>query len=207
MNARKPRLTVPVGATDTHMHFYHTEVAAAPGGPPLPGDYRVEQYREVQQRLGLSRVIVVQPNAYQDDNRVTLAAISALGAGAKGVGVVKPGVSDADIAWLTEGGIIAQRIFQLPWGAVGFDRMHEVMARVHPAGWHANIQLDGRELPQWEDTIKKLPGRFVIDHNGKYLEPVTTEHESFKSLLRLLDTGRCWVKLSPRFSAKVSMFE
>ncbi len=70
------------------------------------------------------------------------------------------------------------------------------MARVHPAGWHANIQLDGRELPQWEDAIKKLPGKFVIDHNGKYLEPVTPEHEAFKSLLRLLDTGRCWVKLS-----------
>ena len=63
-------------------------------------------------------------------------------------------------------------------------------------GWHANIQLDGRELPQWEDAIKKLPGKFVIDHNGKYLEPVTPEHEAFKSLLRLLDTGRCWVKLS-----------
>ena len=112
------------------------------------------------------------------------------------MGVVKPGVSDADIAWLTECGIIAQRIFQLPWGAVGFDRMHDVMSRVHPAGWHANIQLDGRELPQWEDTIKKLPGKFVIDHVGKYLEPVTPEHEAFKPLLRLLDTGRCWVKLS-----------
>jgi D-galactarolactone isomerase len=74
--------------------------------------------------------------------------------------------------------------------------MHDVMSRVHPFGWHANIQLDGRELPQWEDTIKKLPGKFVIDHVGKYLEPVTPEHESFKSLLRLLDTGRCWVKLS-----------
>ncbi len=79
MSARKPKLAVPVGATDTHMHIYHAEVPSAPGGPPLPGDYRVEQYREVQQRLGLSRVIVVQPNAYQDDNRVTLAAISALG--------------------------------------------------------------------------------------------------------------------------------
>ena len=159
MSARKPRLATPAGATDTHMHIYNSEVPSAAGGPPLPGNFREDKYREMQQRLGLSRVIVVQPNAYQDDNRVTLAAISALGPGAKGVGVVKPGVSDADIAWLTECGIIAQRIFQLPWGAVGFDRMHDVMSRVHPAGWHANIQLDGRELPQWEDTIKKLPGK------------------------------------------------
>ena len=196
MSARKPALAVPPGATDTHMHVYHAEVPPAPGGPALPGDFREDSYREMQQRLGLARVIVVQPNAYQFDNSVTLEAIRALGPGAKGVGVVKPGVSDAEIERLTKGGIVAQRIFQLPWGAVGFDRIHEVMSQVHPFGWHANVQLDGRELPQREDSIKRLPGRFVIDHIGKYLEPVTPEQEAFKSLLRLLDTGRCWVKLS-----------
>jgi D-galactarolactone isomerase len=70
------------------------------------------------------------------------------------------------------------------------------MARVHPFGWHANIQLDGRELPKVEAQIKRLPGKFVIDHTGKFLEPVAPEHDAFKSLLRLVDTGRCWVKLS-----------
>ncbi|HUN67578.1 MAG TPA: amidohydrolase family protein [Burkholderiales bacterium] len=196
MSTRKPRLAVPPGATDTHMHVYHAEVPPAPGGPALPGDFREDGYREMQKRLGFARVIVVQPNAYQDDNRVTLAAIQALGPGARGVGVVKPGVADAEIERLSRGGIVAQRIFQLPWGAIGFDRMHEVMAQVHPFGWHANIQLDGRELPQREEAIKRLPGKFVIDHTGKYLEPVTPEQEPFKCLLRLLDTGRCWVKLS-----------
>ena len=36
----------------------------------------------------------------------------------------------------------------------------------------------------------------MIDHTGKFLEPVAPDHAAFKSLLRLLDTGRCWVKLS-----------
>jgi D-galactarolactone isomerase len=199
MDQRRPRLAVPPGATDTHIHVYHAEVPPAPAGPALPGDFRESHYREMRQRLGLERVIVVQPNAYQDDNRVTLEAIRALGPGAKGVGVVKPGVSDAEIERLGKGGIVAQRIFQLPWGAVGFDRMHEVMARVHPFGWFANVQLDGRELPQWEESIRKLPGKFVIDHIGKFLEPVTPEQEAFKSLLRLVDTGRCWVKLAAAY--------
>jgi D-galactarolactone isomerase len=199
MSVRKPRLAVPAGAVDTHIHVYHAEAPPAPGGPALPGDFREEMYRKVQRRLGLERVVVVQPNAYQDDNRVTLEAIRAFGPGARGVGVVKPGVSDAEIGRLSQGGIVAQRIFQLPWGAVGFDRMHEVMARVHPFGWFANVQLDGRELPQWEDSIRRLPGKFVIDHIGKYLEPVTPEQEAFKTLLRLLDTGRCWVKLAAAY--------
>jgi D-galactarolactone isomerase len=79
---------------------------------------------------------------------------------------------------------------------VGFERMHGVMARVHPFGWLANLQLDGRELPKWEDSIKKLPGKFIVDHIGKFLEPVSVDSAAFQSLLRLLDTGRCWVKLS-----------
>jgi D-galactarolactone isomerase len=204
MSAGKPRLAVPPGATDTHMHVYHAEVPPAPGGPALPGDYREEHYRAMRDRLGLQRVVVVQPNAYQDDNRVTLAAIRTLGPGAKGVGVVRPGVSDTEIERLSRGGIVAQRIFQLPFGAVGFDRMHDVMARVHPFGWFANVQLDGRELPQWEAEILKLPGRFVIDHTGKFLDPVATDSAPFKSLLRLVDTGRCWVKLAAPYETSKS---
>jgi D-galactarolactone isomerase len=196
MSGKTPRIAVPAGATDTHMHVYHAEVPPAPGGPPLPGDFRVTQYKAMQQRVGLQRVVVVQPNAYQFDNAVTLEAIRAFGPGAKGVGVVKPDASDAEIERLSKGGIVAQRIFQLPWGAVDFGQMHEVMARVHPFGWFANVQLDGRELPRWEGEIRKLPGKFVIDHIGKFLEPVSTDSAPFKSLLGLLDTGRCWVKLS-----------
>ena len=60
-------------------------------------------------------------------------------------------------------------------GTLGFDVMDELMARVHPFGWHANIQLDGHELPKYEAQIKRLPGNFVIDHTGKFLEPVTTD--------------------------------
>ena len=204
MTTRKPRLALPAGATDTHIHVYLADTPAVPGGPPIPGHFPVERYREVQQRLGLGRVVVVQPNAYQDDNRVTLDAIRAFGPGARGVGVVKWGVTDGEIERLTRGGIVAQRIFQLPWGAVGFDRMHQVMSRVHPFGWFANVQLDGRELPQWEETIRRLPGKFVIDHIGKFLEPVAVDSEPFKALLRLVDTGRCYVKLAAAYETSKS---
>lgn len=188
-------MNVPAGATDTHFHIYEESVPPAPGGPP-PGHYPVEAYRRMRDRLGLTRAIVVQPNAYQDDNTLTLKSIKALGPEARGVGVVRSGVSDAEIERLARGGIVAQRIFQLQWGAVGFDKMHDVMARVHPFGWFANVQLDGRELPKWHETMRKLPSRFVIDHTGKFLEPVTVDSAPFKLLLGLLDTGRCWIKLA-----------
>jgi D-galactarolactone isomerase len=177
------------------MHFYDEKRPGAPG-TFLPGHFTVEDYREVQKRLGLERVIVVQANAYRDDNGVALDAIRDLGKGAKGVAVVGPGVKDAELERLTRGGMCAIRIMTLHGGMLGFDVMDEMMARVHPFGWHANIQLDGRELPKYEAQIRRLPGRFVIDHTGKFLDPVGTDHAAFKCLQRLVDSGRCWVKLS-----------
>jgi len=189
------KLRAPPGTTDTHMHFYDGAASAAPG-TPNPGKFTVPMYQELQRRLGMGRVVVVQPNAYRDDNRVTLESMKAIGKNAKGVAVVKPGVAEAELERMTKAGICAVRIMTLHGGMLGFDVMDAVVAQVHPFGWHANIQLDGRELPKYEAQIKRLPGKFVIDHTGKFLEPVAPEHETFKSLLRLVDTGRCWVKLS-----------
>ena len=189
------KLKTPAGAIDTHMHFYDGAASAAPG-TPNPGKFTVPMYQELQRRLGLERVIVVQPNAYRDDNTVTLNAMKSLGKTAKGVAVVKPGLAEAELERMTEAGMCAVRIMTLHGGMLGFDVMDAVVAQVHPFGWHANIQLDGRELPKYEAQIKRLPGKFVIDHTGKFLEPVAPESAAFRSLLNLLDTGRCWVKLS-----------
>ncbi len=192
---RPSMLKTPPGACDTHMHFYD---AAAPiaAGALMPGNYSLQMYRELQARLGLERVIVVQPNAYRDDNRVTMDAVHALGDAAKAVAVVRADVADEEIERLTRAGAVAQRFFNFKNGTIPLSELDAIMARVHPFGWHANIQLDGRDLPQYETQIKRLSGRFVIDHVGKYLEPVPPDHDAFKSLLRLVDTGRCWVKLS-----------
>jgi D-galactarolactone isomerase len=195
MSLRQPKLKAPPGTTDTHMHIYEQGGSQAPG-TFLPGHFPVDDYRSVMKQCGIGRVIVVQPNAYADDNQVTLDAIKKIGNNAKGVAVVRPGVKDAELDRLTKGSICALRIMTLHGGTLGFDVMDELMARVHPFGWHANIQLDGRELPKLEAQIKRLPGKFVIDHTGKFLEPVAPDHPAFRSLLNLLDTGRCWVKLS-----------
>lgn len=183
------------GATDTHIHFYDRAVPPAPG-TLMPGHFDVAMYRDLQRRLGLERVVVVQPNAYRDDNRVTLDAVKMLGTSARAVVVVGEAMPDEKLEAMTRAGAVAQRFFNLRGGSVQFDRMDAIMARVHPFGWHANLQLDGRELPKHEAQIRRLPGQFVIDHVGKFLEPVEVDDEAFKVLLRLLDTGRCWVKLS-----------
>ena len=44
--------------------------------------------------------------------------------------------------------------------------------------------------------LRRLPCDLVIDHTGKFLEPVAADHPAFRTLLSLVETGRVWVKLS-----------
>jgi len=54
-------------------------------------------YDMLQRRIGTSRNIVVTPLAYDTDNRVTLDAIARLGPNARGVAVIRPTVTDAEL--------------------------------------------------------------------------------------------------------------
>src|SRR4051812_14501652 len=74
-----PRLPVPAGATDCHMHIYGPadRYPVAPSNPsPVPFLYDLEAYRKVKAVLGLSRTVIVQPTAYGDDNACTLDAVA-----------------------------------------------------------------------------------------------------------------------------------
>lgn len=63
---RSPRLPVPPGACDCHMHVYgpagRYPVAPTSAHPPPP-HATLPPYRALMRRLGLERVVVVQPSA------------------------------------------------------------------------------------------------------------------------------------------------
>ena len=193
-----PTLQAPSGACDCHMHFYgpRDRYPLAPTCPIEPPPGSVSDYRDVQARLGLERVVVVQPTAYGFDNRCQLDAVAELGDCARAVVVVGPDVADAELETLTAASVRGVRFHMLPGGVLPWEQLPEMAARVHEFGWHVQLQVDGRILPEKEGTLRRLPGTVVIDHVGKFLEPVTLEHPSFQAMLRLVDSGSWWVKLS-----------
>lgn len=200
-DAPRPKLQAPPGACDTHMHFYDARFPAAPAALITPDDARVEDYRRVQAHLGLERVIVVQPTTYGLDNSCQIEAMQSFGDDARAVFVVDRDTPDAELERLTGLGGRGARFHMLPGGAVSWDQLEEVAARVHAFGWHIQLQLNGRELPEREALLTRLPCPLVIDHVGRFTPPVSPDHEAFRVLLRLLDSGRCWVKLSAPYES------
>lgn len=193
-----PRLKAPEGTCDCHLHVFDPSLPAVPGATPRTWA-TIDAYRAVQRRLGLSRAIIVQPTAYGADNRATLAGVAALGEAARGVAILTGDVTDAEIARLDAAGIRGARFQMFPGGVVSWDDLEPVAARVAAFGWHVQLQMDGRLLHEREAMLGRLPCMLVIDHVGKFLEPVTTGHPGFRAILRLLDAGRCWLKLSAAY--------
>jgi D-galactarolactone isomerase len=197
-------LKAPPGACDCHMHVYDVRYPVDPRWPVPPPIAPAAEYQRVQRELGLTRTVVVQPNAYAFDNRCTVDAIRDLGPQARGVATMPPDVTDAELARLHAAGIRGARCYMLPNAFLSWDDVRAIAARVASVGWHVQVQLDGRELPARAALLAALPTDVVIDHNGKYMVPVPPSDPSFVALLRLLDSGRTWVKLSAPYETSKS---
>jgi D-galactarolactone isomerase len=186
------------------MHVYDDRYAANPAWPVPPPTAPAVDYLRVQRELGLERAVVVQPNAYGFDNRCTTDAIRDLGPQTRGIATVKSNIADGELLRLHAAGIRGARCHMLPNAYLSWDDVPQIAARIAELGWHVQVQMDGRELPVHATQLRALPTDVVIDHNGKFLEPVAPEHPAFVALLRLLDSGRFWVKLSEPYETSKS---
>ena len=92
MGAEATRLA---GMCDCHMHIYDPRFTPQHPASIPQRQGTVADYRRVRERLGLERVVIVQPTGYGTDNSCTLNAMGQLGAGSRGIAVVPPGVRDS----------------------------------------------------------------------------------------------------------------
>lgn len=192
----RPRLEAPAGAADCHIHIYDSRFP-----PPVSRMARatVEAYRLLQQRLGVSRVVIVTPRNYGVDNSVTLDAIRQLGvANARGIAVVRPDVTDAELSRLQAGGIRGLRftVGNPQAAVVSIDMIEPLAKRVAPLGWHVQLNMEARQIVENADMLRRLPTPVVFDHLGKLPPDEGIRHPAFGVICELLQREKAWVKIS-----------
>ena len=152
-------------------------------------------------RLGMERCVIVQPSLYSTDNRCTLDAIRDLGLSrSRGVAVTKKDVSPKELQRLHDAGVRGLRFYLI----VDDFRMSdapEMARRIAPFGWHLQVQDRGTWLPGAIPILEKLPVDIVIDHVGRTPPENGVNDPGFGALLRFVETGRCWVKISAPYLA------
>jgi D-galactarolactone isomerase len=193
--------SMPTGTCDTHVHVYDSRYPVAATTVLQPSDASVDDYRSVQADLGVDRVVVVQPTTYGFDNRCQLAAMRSFGDAARGVVVVDDRTPPEELLRLTGLGVRGARLHMLPGGAVGWEALDATAAAIGRVGWHVQLQMNGRKLPDRVEQLLRLQVPLVIDHVGRFMPPGGVDHPGFDGLLRLLGEGRTWVKLSAPYES------
>ena len=191
-----PRTAAPSGATDCHIHIYDTRFAPHVG---KPANATVADYRLLQRRLGLERVVIVQPRNYTTDNRVTLDAIAQLGQDrARGIGVLHPTVTTAELKALHDGGIRGLRftVGNPEAAVVTIDMIEPLAKKIADQGWHVQLHMTGAQIVEQEALLRRLPVPIVFDHMGRPPLAEGIRHRSHAIIRELLDAGRAWVKIS-----------
>ena len=194
-----PDLTAPARACDCHMHIYDpARFPMPPSERMAPASAAVPQYRLLQKRIGTTRVVIVTPRNYATDNRVTSDAIAQLAPAARGVAVVHPAITDAELRQLHGGGIRGIR-FSLTdpaTAAVTFDMIEPLSKRVAGLGWHVQINMTADQIAKADALWNRLPSPIVFDHLGHIPGSPGVAHPAYTVMRRLIDKGRAWVKLS-----------
>jgi D-galactarolactone isomerase len=191
-----PKLKPPRNACDCHMHIYDSRFPVASTAKLRPGDATVDDYRLLQKRIGTTRNVVVTPSTYGTDNACTLDAMAKLGASARGVAVVDTSVTDTELKRLNDLGVRGIRFNLVQSGATTIEMLEPLSKRVNDLGWHVQIHMLGDAIVENADLLQRLPSPIVFDHLARIPQPAGIDHPSFALVLKLLDHGRAWVKLS-----------
>jgi predicted TIM-barrel fold metal-dependent hydrolase len=191
-----PKLAAPANACDCHMHIYDARFPVAPNATLRPPDALVADYKLLQKRIGTARNVVVTPSTYGTDNRVTLDAMQQIGPSARGVAVVDTSVKDDELKRMHDLGIRGIRFNLVQAGATTADMIEPLSKRVNDLGWHIQIHMKGEQIAGIEDLLLRVPSPIVFDHLGRLAQPNALDNPGFKTISKLIDKGRTWVKLS-----------
>jgi D-galactarolactone isomerase len=190
-----PRLKTPKNAADCHIHIYDPRYSPAVARPV---NAAVADYRLLQKRIGTSRVVIVTPRNYGTSNAVTIDAIAELGIdNARGVAVLKPDVTDAELRKMNEGGIRGLRftVGNPETAVTSVDMIEPLGKRIAEYGWHVQLNAEPEQVVEAADMLRRLPCAIVFDHMGK-LGHAGLDHPSSRVMRELIDAGRAWVKIS-----------
>ena len=166
-----------------------------------PKDALAAELAAMLARLGLERVVLVQPSFYRTDNSCMLDAMAQI-EGSRGVAVLPPQVSDDELDALDDAGIRGLRVNIATAGAAPIETIRrdiEAAARLcERHGWHVQIFIAAELIEPLTPMLLALPVATVIDHFGLIAPDTSLKAESgpLRALLRLLHSGKIWVKIS-----------
>jgi predicted TIM-barrel fold metal-dependent hydrolase len=192
----------PPHAADCHVHVIGPKARFPLAGKRTytPMDAPTADLSAMLARLGLDRVVLVQPSFYGIDNSCMLDGMAVL-PNARGVAVLGSDVSGAALDDLHRRGVRGLRVNIATAGATSPAAVHDgILAASRLCarnGWHVQVFVPSSAIAPLAPILRALPVDTVIDHFG--LIAPGGDDEALAVLAGLLESGKVWVKISAAY--------
>ena len=199
------RAVLPPGSWDCHCHVFGpaSRFPYAEARSYTPADAPLEAYLALLDRLGFAHGVLVQPSAYGRDNRAMLDALARAPQRLRGVGVGGAELRPATLRAWHVAGVRGLRANEFRRDGKPYYQNGVRLSEIEPhyplmaeLGWHLQLWIDTRDLPELLPSLARVPVPIVVDHMGRMEHRHGVNHPGFQALVRGVGEGRLWSKLS-----------
>lgn len=187
---------------DAHAHVFSTSMPLKEGAWHKPAaDATAEQYIATLDAHGMTYGILAAASISGTNNDFTLAACSRQPRLRTTV-ILSPDCSPAQMRELAFQGVVGVRFQWLNAPDVPDLRSKPYQAllrNIADLGWHVQLHDAGFRLPAYLPALEDAGVNIVVDHFGRPDIEHGIAGEGFVRVLRSVESGRTWVKLSAPF--------
>ena len=199
-NPSKPTINLPKGAVDAHCHVFGpaNKFPFALERKYTPCDASKEKLFKLRDFLGFEKNVIVQASCHGTNNDALEDTLLSSNDLARGVAVVSPQVTKADLNRLDKAGVRAVR-FNFVKRLVDntpTEVFQKIAKTIADLGWHIVVYLEAQDLEELIPFLKSLPTDIVFDHMARPDVSKGLDSMEFNLFQKLMENNKFWCKTS-----------
>lgn len=199
-NPSKPTINLPKGAVDAHCHVFGpaNKFPFALERKYTPCDASKEKLFKLRDFLGFEKNVIVQASCHGTNNDALEDTLLSSNDLARGVAVVSPQVTKAELNRLDEAGVRAVRFNFVKRLVDNTPReiFQKIAKTIADLGWHIVVYLEAQDLEELIPFLKSLPTDIVFDHMARPDVSKGLDSMEFNLFQKLMENNKFWCKTS-----------
>jgi predicted TIM-barrel fold metal-dependent hydrolase len=192
--------TASVGPlVDTHAHIYLKDQPVVGDASHRPQrSFTTHDYLDTLDANGVLFGVIAAPSFLGSYNDYTLSAL-AQHRRLRATAIVEPDIDLYSLKAMDAAGIVGIRFSLRGYAGVpdlSTPVYRRLLRRVADLGWHVHIYAEGERIAALAPQVLDSGANLVIDHFGNPNPQQGENAPGFQAILRGVQTGRCWVKVS-----------
>ncbi|MBP7567408.1 MAG: amidohydrolase family protein [Burkholderiaceae bacterium] len=184
---------------DAHVHVFRRDMPLIPNPRHAPDyEFTAEQLDATLAGHGVRHAVIAAASPWGDCNDYIMQTLRARPHW-RGTAILDPSTDRYVLEQMARDGFVGVRLPFISMSTLpdlGSWDWRKFLYRLKDMGWHVHLHLDGPRLPQVLPALEASGVTVVLDHIGRPDPQGGTTSEGFRAMVRAVQNGRTWVKLS-----------